>query len=257
MLRVLVIFFVLLTVGCTTLDSDSNFDDAIAAVNTKSNYKQVVAKPLLPGSKTVQGSNLVDAKLTLVGNYSDSGQKVPESYIKLDITTFKSYSEYTTVRYKGDEVKVRPYAPSSDTCSDHCTTTYYLTIPVSNSLLISVEDEGLSFELANANNSSVFSFNVPRGYVDAVTDQFGKNTEKVLTTAEPVKASKPTQMVEYWYQEATAESQTRFTEWAFENRTATSQSFNAQNKAEEMMSYWFQKATTEERKQILSWLVVQ
>ncbi|WP_375750829.1 hypothetical protein [Vibrio sp. HN007] len=255
MLRVLAIVSALFITGCSTLDSSSNFDDAIAAVNSKGKYKQVVAKTLSPESTTIKGSNLVDSKLTLIGSYSESDFKAPSSHIKLDITTFKSYSEYKTVRYQGELVEVNTYAPASETCSEHCTSKYYLSIPVENEILNNVDHSGLTFELESASKDSVFSFNIPKGYIDAVTSYF--NQKVSVQKAKEAKISKPVEMVEYWYQESSAESQSRFTQWAFDNRIEVVEPFSTQSKEEEMMVYWFEKASVEERKQILSWLVVQ
>ncbi|MDG3088729.1 hypothetical protein P7F88_22775 [Vibrio hannami] len=259
MQKVLTVLSTVLFVGCTTLDSDSNFDDAIAAVNTKHNYKQIVAKPLSPVVETLFGANLVDSKLTLVGNYSQTHTNIPSSYVKLDVTTFKSYTNYSTVKYKEGVVSVEEYAPTAETCSDNCTTTQFLKFPVDNSVLTEVGEDGLNFELNNANNTARYNFHIPGGYINAVTELFdhGAGQPVVTTVAEKESKSKPIDMVEYWYHEASSESQSRFTSWAFENRASISLPFSATNKPEEMMEYWFGKASVDERKTILSWLVVQ
>ncbi|MEI8637604.1 hypothetical protein [Vibrio coralliilyticus] len=63
----------LLMVGCTTLDSTSDFTDVVKRVESKQNYQIIVGKSLTPNALEVNGSQLVKSSLEL--NYVTPTQK--------------------------------------------------------------------------------------------------------------------------------------------------------------------------------------
>ncbi|OEF23998.1 YccT family protein [Vibrio rumoiensis] len=75
------------------------------------------------------------------------------------------------------------------------------------------------------------------------------------TQTQAVQASKPQEMVEYWYAEATPEEKTAFSSWAFQNRKQVSGELSGKGKPSQMLDYWYKKATPEQRSGILAWLL--
>ncbi|MGC9401510.1 YccT family protein [Vibrio genomosp. F10] len=69
--------------------------------------------------------------------------------------------------------------------------------------------------------------------------------------------SQPSQMVEYWYEKASNEERTVFSDWAFDNRKTKEVEVIEGSKALEMASYWYSQCDLSERKQILAWLLEQ
>ncbi|MCK6262212.1 DUF2057 domain-containing protein [Vibrio sp. ZSDE26] len=85
-------------------------------------------------------------------------------------------------------------------------------------------------------------------------------TAAVVVEAKPeasLASSKPTQMVEYWFEKASKEDKSTFSDWAFDNRKAKEVDALEGSKALEMASYWFTQSSSKERKQTLSWLLEQ
>ncbi len=72
-----------------------------------------------------------------------------------------------------------------------------------------------------------------------------------------LNTSKSQDMVQYWYNEASAEEQKQFADWAFSQRTTVTNMIETESKSLEMMSYWYEKADKTEKSNILSWLLSQ
>ncbi|WP_086982702.1 YccT family protein [Vibrio aphrogenes] len=68
-------------------------------------------------------------------------------------------------------------------------------------------------------------------------------------------ASKPQEMVEYWYGEASDVEKEAFSSWAFQNRKQVSNDLKTTDKPSEMLDYWYKKASPQQRSAILSWLL--
>ncbi|MFA0079553.1 DUF2057 family protein [Vibrio artabrorum] len=71
------------------------------------------------------------------------------------------------------------------------------------------------------------------------------------------EANQSLQMVEYWYNKASANDKSQFSDWAFDNRNEQDLTSIEGSKPVEMASYWFAQGSVEERKKILSWLLEQ
>ncbi|EOX3349114.1 DUF2057 family protein [Vibrio cholerae] len=69
--------------------------------------------------------------------------------------------------------------------------------------------------------------------------------------------SKPTEMVQYLFGEASSAERQEFANWAFTNRAEVAQPMVTQNKLVEMMADWYKKADKAEKASILSWLISQ
>ncbi|MBD1571881.1 DUF2057 domain-containing protein [Vibrio sp. S17_S38] len=82
---------------------------------------------------------------------------------------------------------------------------------------------------------------------------------EIVTTAPKVAGgatvSKPQEMVEYWYDEASEPQKQAFSAWAFQNRKQVSGELKGSDKPSEMLDYWYKKATPEQRSEILTWLL--
>ncbi len=69
------------------------------------------------------------------------------------------------------------------------------------------------------------------------------------------KISKPQEMVQYWYGEASDSQKQAFSTWAFQNRKQVSGELAGNDKSSQMLDYWYKKATSEQRSEILTWLL--
>lgn len=69
--------------------------------------------------------------------------------------------------------------------------------------------------------------------------------------------SKQKDMVQYWFNEGTAEEQKQFADWAFSQRTSVTNMIQTESKPVEMMAYWYDKANKAEKSEILAWLIRQ
>ena len=260
----------LFLIGCTTLDSSSDFTDAVKRIESKQNYQVVVGESLTPDVLEVKQGQLVNSSLELNYVTPTNDRAVPDSYITMELQYFKNYNEYRFARVKGadDKVQLKPYAASAETCSDICTQTQYVKFPVSNELFDEAPFKDLVFDIQVSNANSI-SFSVPAGYVEAIVNTGDKNTAfspvVAAVAAVPVaavvakdpKASQAQEMVNYWYGEATKEEQSAVTDWAFKNRKNANPAPLEGSKEIEMVSYWFNKLDSEEKSQTMIWLLEQ
>ncbi|OCH57957.1 hypothetical protein A6D98_18040, partial [Aliivibrio fischeri] len=188
---------------------------------------------------------------------------VPESYVAVELSYFKASYAYDSVSFNGTETDITAYSPSTESCSEHCTSTQYFTFPIDNKDIELSAKNGLTYDVHATNDTSKLSFTIPAGYFQAVLDEKALQLEHTPSAVQrPVtevkvesKDSKPVEMSKYWFDEATVAEQEQFTEWAFANRKSISTQLKSDSKSVEMLSYWYEKASTEDRAQILTWLL--
>ncbi|NOI28951.1 DUF2057 domain-containing protein [Vibrio coralliilyticus] len=267
MKKIILASFPLLMVGCTTLDSTSDFTDAVKRIESKQNYQVIVGKALTPDALEVNGGQLVKSSLEL--NYIPLTQKqnVPDSFIKMELQYFKNYNEFKTARVEGSnkEVTLKPYAASAETCSDVCTQTQYVRFPVSSQLLAQQPYQDLKFDVT-ASNANNITFSIPSGYIEAIVNSANSNVAPAVVAA-PVAAaaittpavqsssSKAIEMTQYWFEQTPAEQRDDLLSWAVENRNSAKLTLTTESKQQEMFGYWYGKATKEERKTVIKQLL--
>ncbi|MUK24718.1 hypothetical protein, partial [Aliivibrio fischeri] len=248
---------------CSTLSSDDDFSDAINEVTRKSNYISIEAKDITPVENRSVGANALRNTSQLTANYAITAEVSPESYLAVELSYFKSSYAYDSVSFNGKETDITAYSPSTESCSEHCTSTQYFTFPIDNEEIVSSAKTGLTYVVKTQNDLSKLSFTIPAGYFQAVlnekTLQLEHTPSAVQQPAAEIKVeskdSKPVEMSKYWFDEATVAEQEQFTEWAFANRKSISTQLKSDSKSVEMLSYWYEKASIEDRAQILTWLL--
>ncbi|MCG9679471.1 DUF2057 domain-containing protein [Vibrio sp. Isolate24] len=257
----------LLMVGCTTLDSTSDFTDSVKRIESKQNYRIIVGKSLTPDTLEVNGGQLVKSSLEL--NYVEPTQSknVPDSFIKMELQYFKNYNEFKTVMVEGSsqEVALKPYAASAETCSDVCTQTQYVRFPVPSQLLAQQPYQDLKFDVS-ASNANNITFSIPSGYIEAIVNSANSNvapavlaapvaTAATVTPVAQSSSSKAIEMTQYWFKETAEEQRDELLSWAVENRNSTKLTLETTSKQQEMFGYWYGKATKEERKTLIKQLL--
>lgn len=257
----------LFLIGCTTLDSNSDFTDSVKRIDSKQNYQVVIGESLTPDVLEVRQGQLVNSSLELNYVKPYGTETVPDSYITMELQYFKNYNEYRTVLVKGaeDKVSLKPYAASAETCSDICTQTQYVKFPVSNELFNEAPFEDLIFDVQVSNANSI-SFSIPAGYIEAIvnTGNQGATVKPVVAAAVPVaaipviqeeSASKALEMSKYWFEQVPLEQRDSVVNWSVANRNGVVDSLDGKTKEIEMFEYWFDKASKEERKAIIKQLL--
>lgn len=263
--KIILISFPLILVGCTTLDANSDFSDSVKRIESKQNYQMVTGKTLTPETIGVRGGQLV--KSTLEFNYIApySAQKVPDSYISMELQYFKNYDQFKYVEFAqgSTRVDITPYATAAETCSDICTTTQYIKFPVDEALFLDTPDQDLHFDVA-ASKNSIFSFSVPAGYIKALVESGNnsvagqKQSVNVAPEAKAVPASQQSkvfEMSQYWYEQLAKSEQDSAINWAITNRNQWLDEPLSASKEAEMFSYWYKKASVDERKEIIKQLL--
>ncbi|MEF1290966.1 DUF2057 domain-containing protein, partial [Vibrio sp. M260118] len=164
MKKCLVVSLVALMVGCTTLDSSSDFSDVVAQIETKQNYYLVEGKLLSPDAEVSKGAQLTQSTVALnyVAPYAQGA--TPSSFIAMEVKYFKNYSEYRYAELEGKKIPLKPLAPTAETCSDICTQRQLFKFDVSESALVEAEKSGLRFALASSEQNKVM-FDIPAGYI--------------------------------------------------------------------------------------------
>ncbi|MFV0447727.1 MAG: hypothetical protein ACK5MF_04555 [Vibrio sp.] len=255
---------ILLLSGCSTLDSSSAFDDVASSVKERHNYVQVVAKDIMPDSHAVTGTDVVKSSLFYVGNFAkESNVDVNESYVDMNVTTFKSYDRFDSVTVNNEQTLIVDYRPQAETCTEHCTVTQWFQFPLSEASISQFKGDKVEFTLASKTKKNVVMFSVPKAYFNAVKQEAAYVMNKqpqqavAVTTLPAEIKSKSQDMVQYWFNEGSAQEQKQFADWAFSQRTSVTKVIQTESKPVEMMAYWYQKATKDEKSEILSWLIRQ
>lgn len=255
--------------ACSSLDSNSNFTDAVDTVRDRKNYVEVVAKDYSPDFEAISGPNIMKSSLVLNANFAKSEGSVPESFIAFEVSYFQNYDEYKTVSFNNVEYGLNTLQTTVNSCNEHCTTTQYVSFPVDTELVREAAEDGLDFTLTSSGKGLVTSFEVPAGYFKAVVEEADVYLSGVSSPAvaavpvatvsqmETVEASKPLEMMEYWYEESSELVKGQFEDWAFSNRKGDVGAFETTEQSGQMLEYWFKKSSESERKQIIKWLLEQ
>lgn len=268
--KLMAICITVLLGACSTLDSSSDFYDAIDSVEEKHSSLIVKAKPYTANTTAKKGKNVMKNVLTLTAGVSKREELTHNFKFNLDVTYFKSYQLFTEVSVEGVERPLKEYAPIVESCGDHCTNIQFLTFNIEPNEFSSAVENGLSFDLKTKKDLTVIQFDVPAGYFKAIQEEItlaNNSPQKAqpitvaavstpdIATEEHV--SKPQEMTSYWYEQSTPSDQKTLIKWAFQNRTKTEGALLKGSKSVEMASYWFDRATVEEKKLILAWLIEQ
>ena len=257
-------FFLL---GCTTLDSNSDFSDAVKRIDSKQNYKVVIGESLTPDVIKVNQGQLVNSSLELNYVQPYGNNSAPDSYITMELQYFKNYNEYRTAFVQGTEekVKLKPYAAAAETCSDICTQTQYIQFPIESDSFDQAPYKDLIFDV-QASNSNSISFSIPAGYIEAIvktakersasqTAIVATSTAVVTPSVEAGPATKAVDMSNYWFKEIPVDERDSTISWAVANRNGVKNSIDTTSKEVEMFSYWFEKASNDERNSIIKSLL--
>ncbi len=265
----LLVSSIMVVSGCSTLDSSSTFEDVASSVKERHNYIQVIAKEITPDADAKVGSDVVKSSLYYVGNYPKSNEtQVHSSYIDMNVTSFKSYDNFSNVMINDKKIAIKEYRPQAETCTEHCTVTQWFQFPLSNETVSSIGSDVLTFTLSSKTDRNVVEFSLPKAYFDAVKKEaefvMGKQPQisspaPTQTETLPMKlnGSKSQDMVQYWFGEATEAEQKQFADWAFSQRSSVTDMIKTESKPVEMMAYWYDKADKTEKSNILSWLLRQ
>lgn len=259
---------VALMVGCTTLNSESDFSDVVAQIETKQNYYLVEGKVLSPDVEASKGAQLTQSSLALNYVVPNSKQKVPSSFVVMEVKYFKNYSEYKYAEFDGKKIPLKSLAPTAETCSDICTQRQFFKFDVSESSLAKGEQQGFRFALASSEQNKVY-FDVAAGYIKAIKNSAPKQSvmtesliaattpvvEQTTTTQTVVEKSKPQEMAMYWYDQLGEKQQENVSSWALSNRKSLDAELQTTDQAEQMFSYWFNQANENEKKLILIELI--
>ena len=255
---------VVLLSGCSTLPNDDDFSNAINEVARRASHISIEAKNINPIENKSVGANALRNTSQLTANYSTASKVVPESYIAVELSYFKSSYEYSLVSFRGVEVNITAYSPSTESCTEHCTATQYFSFPIDNEDIELSAKDGLTYVVKTKNKQSKLSFTIPAGYFQAVLDEKALQLQNIPVGAMKQQAAevnivetKPVEMTKYWFGDATDLEQEQFTEWAFANRKLINSELTTSSKSLEMLSYWYEEASVEEKASILTWLLNQ
>lgn len=248
--------------ACSTLDSGSDFSNAVDSVSNRHDFVQVQSKPYKPSTKAIKGPGLIQSELLIVANYPQKNTSTyPESSVYLEVSTFESYDSYDSVTFNNQKQKLKVEQPTQKLCSEHCVLTQYLSFPISLQDLNS--DQNLEFTLSSTSTRLVTEFSVESGYINAIAQEGSAQSERVpadvstQSTLDTAQLSQPEEMVKYWHQQGTAKQQKQFADWAFTQRSGVIEMLQTESKPVEMMAYWYDKADKAEKSKILSWLLSQ
>lgn len=258
MKKICLVLSSILLASCANFADDGDYSDAIQSVKERSNFIEIKGKAFSTDDILVGNSQILNSAANITAIFpKQSSAKVDSSYVAMSMTYFKSYNLYENAHYNGVTVPLKAYKVTSETCNDNCTTTQYVTFPVDMATLEKAKEEGLSYQVATANDSSIIDYKIPAGYIQAIFNE--KNSHAVMTQPQVLAASpvlsKPQEMVEYWYGEASDVEKEAFSSWAFQNRKQVSNDLKTTDKPSEMLDYWYKKASPQQRSAILSWLL--
>ncbi|MBD1575883.1 hypothetical protein HC723_05360 [Vibrio sp. S11_S32] len=253
---------ILLLSACSNFADDGDYSDAIKKVEDRSNFVEVQGKAFSTGDIIVGDSQILNSAANITAIFPKKDSKNLElSHVAMSMTFFKTYNFYTSAIYNGKTVALKDYKVSSEVCNDNCTTTQYVTFPVDMETLQQARTTGLVYQIVTPNKSSVIDYKIPAGYVEALFNEANghisnsTNIAAATTIAPITQASKPQEMVQYWFDEASAEQKQAFSSWAFQNRKQVAGELKGSDKPSQMLDYWYKKATPEQRSDILSWLL--
>lgn len=257
MKKICLVLSTLFLASCANFADDGDYSDAVQSVKERSNFTEIKGKAFTTSDILISNSQILNSAANITAIFPKPGAtNVESSYVAMSMTYFKTYNLYEEARYNGKSVPLKAYKVASETCNDNCTTTQYVTFPVDMTTLEKAKTEGLDYQIATSNDSSIVEYKIPAGYIQAIFNEKGEHNNPALQveTSKP-EISKPQEMVEYWYGEANQEEKESFSSWAFQNRKQVSGDLKTAGKPSEMLEYWYKKASNDQRSQILTWLL--
>ncbi|MGO2343716.1 hypothetical protein [Vibrio litoralis] len=257
MKKICLVLSTLFLASCANFADDGDYSDAIQSVKERSNFTEIKGKAFTTSDILVSNSQILNSAANITAIFPKQGAtNIESSYVAMSMTYFKTYNLYEEARYNGKSVPLKAYKVTSETCNDNCTTTQYVTFPIDMATLEKAKTEGLEYQIATSNDSSVVEYKIPAGYIQAIFNEGAEHSNATLQVGAPKsEISKPQEMVEYWYQEAEQAEKEAFSSWAFQNRKQVSADLKTTGKPSEMLDYWYKKASEEQRSQILTWLL--
>ncbi|PMH40977.1 hypothetical protein BCU68_04675 [Vibrio sp. 10N.286.49.B3] len=260
---------VLTAVGCSTLDSSSDFSDAVQSIKERSNYVEVKAKPITPMMKARVGADLVRSELSYVAMQAKNETQLSKSsHIDMSVSFFKSYDLFHSVIIHGETVKIQSLRPTSETCTEHCTVTQWFTFPFSASSLDQFQGSNVQL-LLTSGKKNIIEVEVPKAYFSAIENEASSLVAKNDTVKQQgygfihnsvdstLDATKNIEMTQYWYNQSSVQEKEQFTQYVFDNRKGVTSDLTSDSQALTMMSYWYLEASADERTAILQWLIKQ
>lgn len=221
MTRLMFVIVLFLLSGCTMLDQESNFDDAIVNVKHFKNYSKVIGKTYRPSIEAKKGATPTKARLyiTVIEKNNDTLQSL-SSNIWMELTYLKSFSNYANFTVNNKTYRLINNMPVLESCSDLCINIQQVSLPINNEILIQSVDTGLSFSLSSGNNTIKTDFYIAPGYIRALVEQFKYDKNK--NDIENIKPESEVQsMMKYWFEQGTPLQQEDFLKWALFNRNET------------------------------------
>lgn len=256
------------TVGCSTLDTSSEYSDAVKSIKERSNYVEVYAKSITPDTKALVGADLVKSELTYISVHNKGAKPLSnQSNIDMAVTYFKNYDSFNSVDMHGKVQALENFRPISETCTEHCTVTQWIRFPFSEQTLNQFDGSDVIFTISSGKKNTV-EVVVPKAYFEAI-EQEGRatvagNTAVLVSTSSanaasinPTNDSKSIEMVRYWYEKASPQEQELFAQFAVKNRKSIQSLESSDSQSYNMLQYWYSEASKEERSEILNWLINQ
>ncbi|MGL6261007.1 hypothetical protein [Vibrio sp. WXL103] len=247
--------------ACSTLDSSSDFSQAIEQVLDRGSHYQITGQAYSPDFNTLRGADVIKATLSLEANFAKPQRQAPKSVIFLTLNYFRTFDTYQTVTIDGQTMPLHTTQPPSSMCNEHCTITQHLAFNLEPAALERGRQQGLSFTLSSAGKSAVSEFFIPAGYIDAIAREALAKSEgsqaEAVDSPEQGQEVTALSMTQYWYPKASLDERHQFEGWALRNRDGDVESLGLTSTGGSMLEYWYQQATPSERKQILAWLITQ
>jgi hypothetical protein len=184
----------------------------------------------------------------------------------MEVTYFKSYTEFEKASYLGKTVDLKEVKPSTSTCTEHCTASQYFYFPIDQAAVNSVDSGDFQFDLVTNSNYKV-TFTIASGYVKALRDEVvSQKGSPAAVASVPVAAAvvsssqvepdaKSVEMIQYWYEKTPKAEQAQFVDWAVQHRKTGSKKPTFESQPAQMMQYWYNEASVEERQASLAWLL--
>ena len=256
-----------ITIGCSSLDTSSDFSDVVNSIKERNHYVEVYAKSIQPDTKSLVGADLVKSELTYTSVQSKGEKKLSkQSSIDMSVSFFKNYDTFHTATLNGKQVELDNFRPTSETCTEHCTVTQWFRFPFSNENLEQFKGSDVTFTISSGKKNTI-EVVVPKAYFEAVEQEglsiITSNTAAVALSSTPVvdktsiNESKTTDMIQYWYDKSSTQERELFAQFAIKNRKGVVETSKSDSQSYNMLQYWYSEADQKERSEILQWLINQ
>ncbi|MFA0442435.1 hypothetical protein BCU70_14330 [Vibrio sp. 10N.286.49.C2] len=250
--------------ACSSLDSKSDFSQSVESVSSKEGKVVVIGKNYNPITDSINGGDIVKSQVVLaLSKKQNAHEHDMTGYVNMEVTYFKSYTEFTDASYDGKTVGLQATKPSTSICTEQCTATQYFSFPVDAATWKAVGEKDFVFNLVT-NSSYQVSFRLAAGYIEALKTELDSPVHAAAvataTSAAVIAPSGNNQsvdMIQYWYDKASSNEKDEFVTWAVENRKSIVTELPLDSQSTDMMQYWYKEATISERQSILAWLLSQ